>query len=82
MAKRPSKTTDRVRKEPAGRRDADAGLSAPVEVVELDDDSENWMQQNRAEKLAAMGWKGTVGEYMEAFDKLGHDPLQDGIDGS
>ena len=47
-----------------------------IPVIELDDDSENWMQQHRLEKLRARGWQGTVGEYMEAFDRLGGDPLE------
>lgn len=52
-----------------------------VPFVPMDDESENWMAEHRLEQLRAQGWKGTVGEYMEAFDRLGHDPLADGITG-
>jgi hypothetical protein len=46
-----------------------------VPNVPLDDESENWMAEHRLNQLRAAGWKGTVGEYMVAFDKLGRDPL-------
>lgn len=36
-----------------------------------------WMAEVRLQRLRAAGWKGTLAEYVEAADRLGHDPLQD-----
>lgn len=49
-------------------------------IVPLDDDAENWMAQDRLEKLQARGWKGTVAEYVDTVERLGGaDPLEQGI---
>jgi hypothetical protein len=45
-------------------------------TVTLDDDGENWMQQGRLEQLRARGWQGTVTEYVQTWDRIGADPLE------
>jgi len=46
------------------------------EIVGLDDEAENWMQQHRLEQLRARGWTGTVLEYVETWDRIDADPLE------
>lgn len=44
--------------------------------VTLDDDGENWMAQHRLEQLRARGWQGTVLEYIQTWEALDADPLE------
>jgi len=43
--------------------------------VDLDEDG-NWMVSHREQKLKAMGWRGTLREWDQAFDLLGDNPLE------
>jgi hypothetical protein len=44
--------------------------------VTLDEDGENWMAEHRLEQLRARGWKGSVMDYLDEFERIGGDPLE------
>lgn len=45
-------------------------------TIPVNDAAENWMARGRLEQLRKRGWEGTVFEYVEEYDRLGGDPLE------